>query len=42
MLKWALNVLGFTILCLVIYIGCIWLFEHGYFTAPGSPKREID
>jgi hypothetical protein len=41
MLRWALNFLWFTILCLVLYNASLWLFLHGYFTAPGSPKREI-
>jgi hypothetical protein len=39
-IRWALNVLSFCLLCLVLYDACQWLLAHGYFSAPGSPKRD--
>ena len=41
LLRWALNVFFFTLLCAVLYSVCEWAFENGYFNAPGSPHREL-
>lgn len=41
LIRWSLNVFFFTLLCLILYNACTWLFERGYFTAPGSPQREL-
>jgi hypothetical protein len=39
--KFAIGVLEFALLCTIFFFAAHWLFDHGYFTAPGSPDRQI-
>lgn len=39
--KLGVGLVEFAFLCVVSFYVAHWLFDHGYFTAPGSPVREL-
>jgi len=39
--RFALGVIKIALLCAFFYMLAFWLYQNGYFTAPGSPKRDI-
>ncbi len=41
-IKFFINVALLIFLWMALHIAAEWLFAHGYFTAPGSPKRELN
>ena len=39
--KLAIGVIELALLCTIFFYIAHWLFDHGYFTAPNSPDRQI-